>query len=143
MIKLVMIFFTFFTLLNADSAKEFVGKIKKIKGVAYIDRADKRVDIKLGDSIYQNDIITTEKGVVGVTLRDNTLISLGTRSKVSVNDFIFNPEKKDLSLRAEVLKGTASFLTGTIAKLNKDAMKIKTKTATIGIRGTHFIVEVD
>jgi hypothetical protein len=34
-------------------------------------------------------------------------------------------------------------LTGLIAKLNPEAIQVKTKTLTVGIRGTDFIIEAE
>lgn len=42
-----------------------------------------------------------------------------------------------------LLQGSMRMLTGLIAKVNPAAIQIKTKTVSVGIRGTDFIVETE
>lgn len=121
-----------------------IGTVKKVRGEASVERQEKLLPLQLGDKLFQSDILSTgSDGAIGMTLKDNTLISIGKNSRIAVEEFLFDPEKKQLGLQANLFHGTAVFLTGKIAKLNKNAMKIKTPTATMGIRGTHFTVKVD
>ena len=50
--------------------------------------------------------------------------------------------QKNVKFKSNLLKGTMACVTGVISKINPDAMEIKTKSASIGIRGTYFVVEV-
>jgi hypothetical protein len=102
------------------------------------------ISVKTGDKLFVRDaIVTGQNGAIGVILRDDSLISIGSNSRLIINEFLLKPEKKELSFVASVIKGTMVCLTGLIAKLDRDAVQVKTPTATIGVRGTHFAVRVE
>jgi hypothetical protein len=42
-----------------------------------------------------------------------------------------------------MLKGTVAYLSGLISKLSPDSAHLETPTASIGIRGTKFVVKVE
>jgi len=44
---------------------------------------------------------------------------------------------------ARMVKGTASYLSGIIGHQSPESVKFRTPEATIGIRGTHFLVKVN
>ncbi len=137
----MLLFVSFFSSLLAI---ENSGFIKKLTGEAIIKRDKKTIIIKIGDKVYPNDIIITKNNSsVGIIFKDNTLISLGKNTEFIIEKYTFNPEKKDEAFISRITKGTLSCLTGLMPKLNPDAMKIKAKTASIGIRGTHFLISVD
>ena len=46
----------------------------------------------VGGLVYQNDVIeTADDGAVGITFNDNTVFSTGPNSRVSMEEFKFNP----------------------------------------------------
>lgn len=125
-------------------AIESSGFIKKLTGEAIIKRDNKTIIVKTGVKIYPKDIIITKNNSsVGIIFKDNTLISLGKNTEFIIEEYTFNPEEKHEAFISRITKGTLSCLTGLMPKLNPDAMKIKAKTASIGIRGTHFLISVD
>ncbi|TLP37621.1 FecR family protein [Arcobacter arenosus] len=125
-------------------AIENSGFIKKLTGEAIIKRDNKIIIVKTGVKIYPKDIIITKNNSsVGIIFKDNTLISLGKNTEFIIEEYTFNPEEKQEAFISRITKGTLSCLTGLMPKLNPDAMKIKAKTASIGIRGTHFLISVD
>ncbi len=125
-------------------ANENSGFIKKLKGTATIIRQNDTIDVKIGTPIYEKDTIkTSSSSSVGIIFKDNTLISLGANTTYIVEEYQFNPEEKKEKFISRLKKGSMVCLTGLMSKVNKDAMKIKVKTASMGIRGTHFIVSVD
>jgi hypothetical protein len=79
---------------------------------------------------------------MGVTFIDNTTLSLGENSRITLTKVVFNPDKGDFAFVTYLLRGTFMFVSGSIAKLRPEAVNILTPTATIGIRGTRFLVEV-
>ncbi len=125
-------------------AAESSGFIKKLNGEVNIQRNDKVIEAKIGDKIFEKDTITTKsKSSVGIIFKDNTLISLGSNTEFEIEEYIFNPAENKQSFISQIRKGTMTGLTGLMSKLNPDAMKIKAKTASMGIRGTHFSISVD
>lgn len=138
---LILLFVGFF---SSILAIENSGFIKKLTGEVIVKRDNKALIVKIGDKIYSKDIIITKNNSsVGIIFKDNTLISLGQNTEFIIEEYTFNPEKKDEAFISRIIKGTLSCLTGLMPKLNPEAMKIKAKTASIGIRGTHFLISVD
>ncbi|MDB5819536.1 MAG: hypothetical protein JWQ11_3176 [Rhizobacter sp.] len=90
-----------------------------------------------------NSLRTGPAGSMGVTFKDNTIISIGPDTEVSVDDYLYEPSKGDLKLGASIGKGTMQYVSGVIAKLKPEAVAIKTPTGTIGVRGTKFVVKVE
>ena len=121
-----------------------VGKITAIKGEVYIDRHNKQILAKAGSPLQLKDIIKTKKRSKALILfNDKTSITVGKESTLTVQDYVFdlvNPKKSKATFGFG--QGVFRTITGKIGKLNRDKFKIKTSTASIGIRGTNFIVRV-
>ena len=97
-----------------------------------------------GTPVMRKSILHTgAQGSLGVTFKDNTRISIGPDTEVSVDDYLYAPSKGDLQLGASISKGTLEYVSGVIAKLKPEAVSIKTPTGTIGVRGTKFVVKVE
>lgn len=126
-------------------AAEPAGMFKNVSGGVELIRADKTtVTPKVGDRFFESDMIKTgPKASTGVIFNDNTLVSIGQNSEFAVKEYIFKPSDKQGSFTGRLDKGTMACMTGLIAKMNPNSMKIESKTATIGIRGTYFVVEAE
>ncbi len=121
-----------------------IGKAKTGKGDVTVVRNGQSTPLKVGDRLYQKDIIRTgTDSTVGIIFEDNTVLSLGPNSEIVIDEYIFAPEKGILSMVARILKGTASYLSGIIGKQSPEAVKFHTPDATIGIRGTQFLVKAE
>ena len=120
-----------------------IGSVKTVTGDVSIVRKNQTFKAKTGTMLLTHDrIITGKESAVGVTFKDNAVMSIGPHSKVVVDDFVFNPENNKFSMVTGVLKGTCTYLGGLIAKLKPKAVLFNTPSATIGIRGTYFAVKV-
>ena len=75
--------------------------------------------------------------------RDNTTLSIGPDSTLVIDKFVFQPAEGNLGIVTRLAKGTASYLSGEITKLSPGSAKFETPLATIGIRGTRFLVKVE
>ncbi len=94
--------------------------------------------------VFQGDTIKTGvAGSVGLIFDDDTVASLGPDSEIAVEKFLFNPVDNELSFVTKLLKGTFCFITGQIAKLAPKAVTFETPDATLGVRGTKFLVKID
>lgn len=130
--------------LAAQAAEAPVGSIKTVKGTVSIVRGTALVDAKSGARVFRNDTLRTGKdGAVSMVFRDDTLLSLGPGSELSVNEFVFSPADGKLSMVTRLLKGSAVYLSGIIAKLSPESVRFETPVANIGIRGTMFAVKVE
>ncbi|WP_305863292.1 FecR family protein, partial [Aliarcobacter butzleri] len=68
----------------------------------------------------------------------NTIVTIGKESSLNIEEYIFNTSTKEAKTELNVLKGAFHTITGEIGKVNPDKFKLKTKSASIGIRGTEF-----
>ena len=78
-----------------------------------------------------------------MTFKDNTVMSFGPDTEVTVDEYLYAPGKGELRMGASISKGTLNMVSGVIAKLRPDAVAVKTPTGTVGIRGTHVAVKVE
>ncbi len=128
----------------AMSADDWAGIVKAASGPATVERAGTASPIALGDKVMARDkLVTGKDGKIAVTLRDDTRISLGENTQISLNEFGFDPSTQGGSVFVSVLRGVTAMVSGLVARANPQAMKISTPMATIGIRGTEFVVVVE
>lgn len=129
---------------RAANADESVGMVKTFKAPAYVVRSGQELPAQVGMPVYAADRLKTGKeGALGVTLKDDTLLSSGPNSTLAVERFAFNSTSHEGGMLLSVIKGTLSMISGLIVKANPEAARIRTPQATIGIRGTELIVEVE
>lgn len=93
------------------------------------------------DDIYHNEVIETfDESATEITFLDETLLSLGPNSKITLDRFIYDPNPDASSFIMTITKGALRFASG---KLPSKAYNIHTPTATIGIRGTIIDIVVE
>jgi len=127
----------------ASAAETVIGVVKTVKGTASIIRKDETLPVKIGSRLYENDIISTGRnGSMGITFRDNSLLSIGSSSRLAIDKYTFQPDKNKFSMVAKMMRGTAVYMGGLIAKLKPQSIQFLTPTAVLGIRGTHFAIKV-
>ena len=127
----------------ACAAAETVGHIKTVSGEANVVSGSSTTAARPGAPLALGDTIHTgSTGTVGVTLKDNTMMSFGPSTRFTLEEFLFAPAKGDLLLGGSIAAGTLHYVSGAIAKLKPEAVKIKTPSGVIGVRGTRFVVVV-
>jgi hypothetical protein len=121
-----------------------IAQVKTVAGPAFAMRGSDRVALKPGDSLYEKDVLQTDAGgTVGVTFTDNTVLSLGPNSEAALAEYSFDSSNFNGNMLTDMHKGTLSMVSGDIARSSPSAMKVRTPTAILGVRGTSFAVEVD
>lgn len=121
-----------------------VGSIKNVTGHAWIIRGEKELFAKPGTRLMVGDSMKTGRdGAMGIVLRDDTIISMGTRSQMVLAEFEFQPEEKRLGMLTRFLKGTFTYISGAMAKISPEAVKVETPVSKVVIRGTHFLIKVE
>jgi hypothetical protein len=129
---------------SPEPQKQPAGYVKVATGSAFVIRAGAEVPARPGDAVYENDGLRTgADGRLGVTLKDDTRVSLGRSSEISLSQFKFSPAEGQLGLVVNVLRGVAAFVSGRIAKLQPKAMRIETPTSIVGVRGTHVAIRAE
>ncbi len=129
---------------HAQEPPAVAGQVKTLSGSALLTRAGQPEPVVPGMNILSGDhFATAADGSLGLTLRDDTTLSLGPNARLTLDNFIFDPAADKLGFAAKLHRGTFAVLTGQIARLAPDRTKITTPSANIGIRGTKFVVKVE
>lgn len=125
------------------SADEPAGVIKIVLGEAYVQRGDSTFHAEPGVKVLPGDELRTgEDASLGVIFRDDSVLSLGPGSSMVLERFVFAPAEGKMRIVARIMAGTMSYLSGLIGKLAPDSIRFDTPDASIGIRGTHFAIQL-
>jgi hypothetical protein len=117
------------------------GRIKTVRGAAWVERGGVRLPASVGTQVSQNDVIVTgADGTVGITFADDSRLSIGPDSTLAIERFTFNPTTHEGTHETSLRRGTLAAVSGKLARQSPDAMKVKTPAAVLGVRGTTFAV---
>ena len=121
-----------------------IGQIKISNGRVSVDREGRSLPAPVGTRLQTSDVVKTgADGSVGITMDDDSLLSAGPNSVLSLDQYAFDPATRKGRFDASLNKGTLAVISGRIAKQAPDAMTVRTPTAILGVRGTEFAVSVD
>jgi len=119
------------TLLSTNSFAG-IGSVTEEKGLGNIVRDKTDIAAALDVPVNNLDNLITGNGVVGVTFKDDTKVRVTEHSKLLIDDFVYDSNKKGAGkLALKVAIGTVRYASG------------NTPTATIAVRGTAFTMTVD
>jgi hypothetical protein len=120
------------------TAQEVIGAVTRIQGEASGTRGDATRALGLTASVFLNEIVTTgEAARLELTFADNTRLTLGEKTKLTLDSYVFNPAASSGTIRLGVV-GAFRLLSGRVSKLATSDVSVTTSVATIGIRGTEF-----
>ena len=124
-------------------APNAAGRIRIASGSAFIVRAGALVPAQAGQPVYEADSLRTgADGRLGVTLKDDTRISLGPVSEVRLDRFAFAPAEGQLGFALRIVRGVVAYVSGRIAKLAPNSIRLETPAAIVGVRGTSLALRV-
>lgn len=137
-----------FALLSAATGSawaQVAGYIKTVGGqVSIVSANGSTAPAQPGMPLSIGDAVRTgADGRLGITLKDNTMLSFGPSTAFTLEDFLFAPTQGRLQLGGSIGSGSLHYVSGAIARLKPDAVKIKTPTGIIGVRGTRFVAVVE
>ena len=123
-------------------ASDDAGMIKQSRGSVSIERNGQKIPAAAGMPVFTGDhVITGTDGSVGITLRDNTLLSAGPKSTLVLNRFAYDSSTNDGAIDATVKRGTLAVVSGKICKNSPGSVQFRTAAAILGVRGTEFVVD--
>ncbi len=118
------------------------GTIKTTSGTAHVERQGQRLVATIGMAVLRNDrLVTGNPGGLGLTLVDDTLLTIDVDSQLELNEVRFDSTTHEGRLWLRLVKGAVHVVTGLIARESPKNIRIETPTAVMGVRGTAFIVE--
>ena len=119
------------------------GLIKLASGAVFVVRDGKLIPAQAGQVLVEADAIRTgADGRLGITLKDDTRVSLSPDSEVRLERFVYAPAEGSLALALKFVRGAAAYVSGRIAKLAPDSIRLETPAAIIGVRGTTLAIRV-
>ena len=132
------------TLLYPTLAFGSVGEIGQIKGSGVLERGkDGVIEGEAGVGVKSMDTAVTANGTMRIDFIDETRVDITEQSRLVIDEFVYDPANDIGSLSIKASLGTVRYASGQIAKRYKQNVKIRTPSATIGVRGTDFIMVVD
>ena len=124
------------------AAAKVVGHVATLGGSASIVRNGVTIVVNTGDAVYQSDVVQTgSNSKHGMVLSDGTTFNLSAGARLMLNDLTYDASSTSNSALFTLVQGAASFVAGQVAKTGD--MKLATPIATMGIRGTAVILDID
>jgi len=120
------------------------GRIKTVTGTAFIVRNNAVIPAQAGQVVYEADALRTgPDGKIGVTLKDDTRLALGPGSEVRLERFAYAPGTASLGMVLKFVRGVTAYVSGRLAKLAPDSVRLETPSAIVGVRGTTLAIRVE
>ena len=137
-----LFFTTFLFLFPLITQASVAGNVEYLRGEAWVERSGEKILLNQGDTVDAGDVVvTTQSGRVKLHMQDESKVFVGSRSRITIDNY----EMRKGSLFSgsfNMLWGKVRFL---VTKLNigSSSFSVRTKTATIGVRGTQFAIMLD
>ena len=141
MLKHLVILLSLLTLPSGALAS--AGAIGELKGSGVLERNNEVIEGNKGVSVQSMDTAVTANGRMRIDFVDETRVDLTEHSRLLIDEFVYDPANDVGSLTIKASLGGVRYASGQIAKRYRQNVKIKTPSATIGVRGTDFIMVVD
>lgn len=126
----------------AAAAMPQAGTVKRLAGTVTLERAGARAPVTVGAAVQAGDTLRTgSDGAVGITLTDDTLLTLGPDSELALDSYSFDSTTHDGGLLVSLWRGTVGVVTGLIGRKAPEKLRFQTRTVVLGVRGTEFIVD--
>ena len=134
---IISLIFSLFSI-SLGSASEVIGVIAA--GIGDISNQNNE-KLATGSKIYFGDtIIVSEQSNAQILLLDETALTIGEKSELTIDDFVYDPQTKVGKIVSNIKVGTVRVITGEISKQNPDNLEVNIPTGSVGARGTEFIV---
>lgn len=119
------------------------GRVKTVSGAAFIVRNQTVIPAQPGQVVFEADSLRTgPDGTIGVTLKDDTRLALGPGSEIRLERFAYAPGNANLGMVLKFVRGVTAYVSGRLAKLAPDSIRLETPSAIVGVRGTTLAIRV-
>jgi len=127
---------------GSAAAAKVIGHVTKLEGSATCLRNGVAIILNNGDNVEKGDVVQTgTHATLGITFIDGTVFGLLSNSRMVLNEMVYDPNGSSNSSLLSLVAGTITFVAGETAKHGD--MKVDTPVATMGIRGTAVLTEID
>ncbi len=126
------------------AAENHAALVKSLNGIVKVTRQNNTFEATRGTTLMVSDRVVTASGAsAAIVFRDGTLLTLGSGADILVRDYVFEPKDGKFAFALYMAKGSAIYESGKIGKLSPQSVKFETPKATVGVRGTRFLIEAD
>ncbi|MBR0829091.1 FecR domain-containing protein [Bradyrhizobium manausense] len=123
-------------------AGQVIGHVTKLTGGATAIRNGVSIILNNGDNVEKGDVVSTgSDATLGITFIDGTVFGLSANARMVLNEMVYDPNGSNNSSLLSLVAGTITFVAGETAKHGD--MKIDTPVATMGIRGTAVLSQLE
>ncbi|MEM1079797.1 MAG: tandem-95 repeat protein, partial [Pseudomonadota bacterium] len=121
---------------------QLIGLVETLSGEAAVQRTDgTRVTLELETPIFLGDVLETgDSTILSVTFVDGTIFTLAANARMVIDELIYNEGQTDNSATFSLIQGGFVFIAGQIAPTG--GMEVETPAATMGIRGTTVLADI-
>jgi|GEM_PF-3116182 len=118
-----------------------IAQISALSGEVKIERDTQTIEGYRGFALHEKDIVKTAANArAQIIFSDETVISIGQNAVLDVAKFIYDEtDTQNASANIGFMEGAFKTITGNVGKVAPDRFKLKTSSASIGIRGTTII----
>lgn len=128
----------------AYAESDHVALFKSVSGKVSVVRERGTVEAQAGSTLFVADRLLAAPGAsAGIVFKDGTLLTLGPGAELLVRDYVFEPREARYAFSVYLAKGSAVYSSGKIGKLAPESVTVSSPVATVGVRGTHFIINAE
>lgn len=129
---------------GACADAEHIAIFKNVDGRVDVVRAGQTASAQSGDKLFISDQLKSSAGAsAGVVFLDGTLLTVGPSTHISLRDYAYQPKEAKYAFSLYLDKGSAIYSSGQIGKLAPQTVKVDSPTASVGVRGTRFIITAE
>ena len=127
----------------ANHASGAAGRAEFTIGAVTVARGGVERPLARGAELDNGDVVRTNSGRAQIRFTDGAYVSLQPNTEFGIRDYRYD-NRADGNERGffGLLKGAMRTVTGAIGRINRDRYQIATPTATVGIRGTGGVIQV-
>jgi len=134
-LSIILILLSFLSYSNAQE-KQIIGVLAAAVGQVFNQEG---IQLKTGDKIYFGDTIrVNDKSNSQILLLDQTVLNVGAKSEVIIDEFVFDPSNNDGKILSQIKQGSMKVITGLISEKDPNNLIVKVPAGSIGTRGTEF-----
>ena len=120
------------------------GSVKSVSGEVTVQRGTQTVPCTEGMHLFENDVLRTgADGQAGIILSDGTRVSIGPKTELGIEKFLFDPAAGQFGLIMRLARGVLAYVSGRIAQFSPQSVQVETPVGSIGLRGTEFAITLD
>ena len=124
----------------APAAAEVAGRALDVRPSATLSNGEGSITLSRGADVAMGDRVrTNSRGQVQLKFTDDTKLVVGPNSSLVIEAYLLRSRNRANNFTVRALGGTFRMISG---NSQKQAYRIRTPTATIGIRGTSFDLAV-